>query len=180
VTLPSCRAGRWLAGLVLLVLALGGCDRAASSADEDLRRAGAETLAVDVAFATPGSGPRSEGPSTPAAGPPPDGCPGRSPCARERSTRSAPSSGGQQAAPTRRVLGLRGHGDVVLPDPVTSVAEVTAAGFAELVEVRWPTRLSAPPSAAVERTLAARSSGPGRPTVGLSGSEPRWVDSCRL
>jgi hypothetical protein len=49
VTLPSCRAGRWLAVLVLVGLALAGCDRAASP-QQELREALARTVGEDLAF----------------------------------------------------------------------------------------------------------------------------------
>jgi hypothetical protein len=50
VTLPSCRAGRWLAVLVLVGLALAGCERS-SSPQQELRDAFARTLDEDLAFA---------------------------------------------------------------------------------------------------------------------------------
>jgi hypothetical protein len=49
VTVPACRVGRWLAVLVLVALALAGCDRAGSP-EQELREAIARTLAADVAF----------------------------------------------------------------------------------------------------------------------------------
>jgi hypothetical protein len=49
VTVPACRVGRWLALLVLVGLALAGCDRG-SSPEQELREAIELTLADDVAF----------------------------------------------------------------------------------------------------------------------------------
>jgi hypothetical protein len=49
VTLPACRAGRWFAVLLLVALALSGCDRG-SSPERELREAVDGTLAEDVAF----------------------------------------------------------------------------------------------------------------------------------
>jgi hypothetical protein len=49
VTLPSCRAGRWLAVLVLLGLALAGCERSGSP-EQELRDAIERTLDEDLAF----------------------------------------------------------------------------------------------------------------------------------
>jgi demethylmenaquinone methyltransferase / 2-methoxy-6-polyprenyl-1,4-benzoquinol methylase len=49
VNLPGCRIGRWVAGLLLLALALAGCDRSASPEDE-LRTATERTLSEDVGF----------------------------------------------------------------------------------------------------------------------------------
>jgi hypothetical protein len=49
VTVLACRAGRWLAALVLVALALVGCDRG-SSPEQELREAVERTLAEDVAF----------------------------------------------------------------------------------------------------------------------------------
>jgi hypothetical protein len=49
VTVPACRAGRWLAVLVLVALALSGCDRGGSP-EQELRAAVDRTLAEDVAF----------------------------------------------------------------------------------------------------------------------------------
>jgi hypothetical protein len=49
VTLPACRAGRWLAGLLLVALALAGCDRGGSP-ERELQEAVDRTLTEDVAF----------------------------------------------------------------------------------------------------------------------------------
>jgi hypothetical protein len=49
VTLPSCRAGRWFAVLVLLGLALAGCERSGSP-EQELRDAIGRTLDEDLAF----------------------------------------------------------------------------------------------------------------------------------
>jgi hypothetical protein len=49
VSLPACRLGRWLAVLVLVALALTGCDRA-SSPEQELRQAVDRTLEGTVAF----------------------------------------------------------------------------------------------------------------------------------
>jgi hypothetical protein len=67
VTLASRRSGCRLAGLLLVVLVLGGCDRA--SADGQLRRAAEETLAMDVAFTSSVTAARPPGsaPDDPAA-----------------------------------------------------------------------------------------------------------------
>jgi hypothetical protein len=49
VTWPSCRAGRWVLGLLLVALALTACDRGASS-ETELREAVERTATEDVAF----------------------------------------------------------------------------------------------------------------------------------
>jgi hypothetical protein len=49
VTLPACRIGRWFAVLLLVALALSGCDRGRSP-ERELREAVDGTLAEDVAF----------------------------------------------------------------------------------------------------------------------------------
>jgi hypothetical protein len=49
VTLPACRAGRWIAGLLLVALALAGCDRGGSP-EQELQEAVDRTLEEDVAF----------------------------------------------------------------------------------------------------------------------------------
>jgi hypothetical protein len=49
VTLPACCAGRWLAGVLLVALALTGCERSRSP-EQQLRDAARATFAEDVAF----------------------------------------------------------------------------------------------------------------------------------
>jgi hypothetical protein len=49
VTIPTCRVGRWLALLVVVALALAGCDRG-SSPEQELREAVDRTLADDITF----------------------------------------------------------------------------------------------------------------------------------
>jgi hypothetical protein len=49
VTLPACRVGRWLAGVLLVALALTGCERSRTP-EQQLRDAARATFTEDVAF----------------------------------------------------------------------------------------------------------------------------------